>query len=292
MVSSSTTSSIALCAATFLALSVATGVTAQNYQSAYKAPSGSSYGLPATYTNDWYSEGAKQASDSDNPDNYVGKAPKGACQGNRNRKLVRATTSITLSTTLKKSYNGDCKVYLMNEDYSGSQLIAQKKNCGASANSSWKIDLPGQASGKKIIRWTWDVKRPDGNNCHVEQCHDVVISKPSSGTKYGGGSRKNDDDKKKSNKDKNKDKKNNDDDDDSDDDDDDNSTYGPGSGGRNGSNGSYGRGGNSGNNGAYGSNGSTRGNGSNRPKNNNKDSATTKNTYNPSNTYSTNTYKV
>ncbi|KAI8051578.1 hypothetical protein BDF22DRAFT_78682 [Syncephalis plumigaleata] len=143
-------------------------------------------------------------SDYESPDSYVGNNPKGICQGKRIHKLVKASDRITLTFNVPKAYPGDCKLYIMDENYSNSQWIATKPNCGVRTGTiPWTVDIPSNVTGKKVLRWVWDAKRPDGNICHVEMCHDIQIKHKKKSVKddayspYKPDGKKNKDDKKK-----------------------------------------------------------------------------------------------
>ncbi|RKP08454.1 hypothetical protein THASP1DRAFT_29735 [Thamnocephalis sphaerospora] len=103
---------------------------------------------------------------------------RGICRGEPAGPItqVAAGATVNLGFTITAPHVGPCAVSLLNLDLSGEQQLDTRMDCAAPGKvRDWAITIPASASGRRVLRWTWE-------GCHVqpcekyEQCVDLDVS--------------------------------------------------------------------------------------------------------------------
>jgi hypothetical protein len=90
------------------------------------------------------------------------------CRGGPPGTVTDVDHSVTLQLDIYAAHTGLCAVYILDEDLNNSQNIADKDDCAAPSKAeAWTVAIPDNITGRKGLRWTWNVK------------HMVTTTKPS-----------------------------------------------------------------------------------------------------------------
>jgi len=119
------------------------------------------------------------------------KAPNklGLCRGEPAGQIttVASGSPLTLGFTITAPHIGPCTVFLLDEDLSNSQQIAEKDNCAAPGMvGPWTIQLPQGVSGRKVLRWEWEGRQISPEE-EYEQCVDLMLTPSDGSSGYVGG---------------------------------------------------------------------------------------------------------
>ncbi|KAI8057114.1 hypothetical protein BDF22DRAFT_669624 [Syncephalis plumigaleata] len=99
------------------------------------------------------------------------------CRGESAGTVTDVGHSVTLQFDITAPHIGPCAVYILDENLSNPQKIAEKDDCAAPGKTGpWTINIPNNISGRKVLRWTWDAKHLVTTTEPYENCADINIS--------------------------------------------------------------------------------------------------------------------
>jgi predicted carbohydrate-binding protein with CBM5 and CBM33 domain len=99
------------------------------------------------------------------------------CRGEPAGKVSNVGHSVTLGFTITAPHIGMCEVYILDENLSNPRKIAEKLDCAASGKvGPWTVNIPGDVSGRKVLRWVWNAAHLGTTIEPYEQCVDINVS--------------------------------------------------------------------------------------------------------------------